>query len=64
MLCRTRLTYPEEFEPEQLFPRASHVGVGEEMVAYQTLEVPSIVLPYLLNQMLTLYQYMPREVVY
>ena len=34
------------------------------MVACQILVVPSIELPYLLNQMMTLYQYMPREVVY
>ena len=28
MLCKTHLTFPEEFEPEQLFLCASHVWVG------------------------------------
>ena len=64
MLCKTHLTFPEEFELEQLFLCANHVWVGEGMVACHILVVPSIVLRYLLNQMLTLYQYMPREVVY
>ena len=64
MLCKTRLTYPEEFEPELLFLFASHIRVEEEIMAYQTLVVPSIVLPCLQHQMLTLYRYMPHEVPY
>ena len=64
MLCKTHLTYPEECEPEQLFLCASDGWVEEEIVAYQTLAVHSIVLPCLQNQMLTLYRSMTREVIW